>query len=326
MSMEWTGDPLRDRRLSLVPELPGAVGRGELLPYYQPQLDVASGRIVGAEALARWRHPRLGMVPPSEFIPVAEEIGAIREIGEFMIDQACAFAASMAYYPVQISVNVSALQLADPEFGARLTETFTRHGLKPGQLTIELTESRPIADIPDAGEQLGRLRELGIGISIDDFGIGHSSLKQLESLPFTELKIDQSLIRDDTDETWTRVASIVAIVRHRGLRIVAEGIETQEQYDRVRDAGCDRVQGYLLGMPMPAEEFVEFCRDNVRTPIPQLGRVANRALADAGLRNLETLATWTRRDVAALHGIGPKGLARLTTALAALGLGFAAVA
>lgn len=242
--------------VNLLSQLPGAVDRGEIHPFYQPQVDVTSGWVVGAEALCRWQHPVLGMISPLDFIPLAEESGDIHDIGAFMIESACALAADLAEAQTELAVNVSAVQLSDPSFSARFTERFQRHGLGPGRVTIELTESRPVLDLPDAIAQLDTLRALGIGLSIDDFGSGHSSLKQLEALPFSELKIDQSLIREDTDETWSQVSTQVAIARHRGLRIVAEGIETAEQYARVRLAGCDRAQGYFLGRPMPRDEFV----------------------------------------------------------------------
>lgn len=304
--------------------LAGAAARGELFPVFQPQLDMRSGRIAGAEALCRWRHPELGLVPPVDFIPMAEESGAILEIGAFMIDSSCAFAAGWHDGALEIAVNVSAVQLAHPDFSDRLIRTFRQYDLTAEQLTVEITESRPVPDIPDAVAQLERLRELGIGISIDDFGSGYSSLKQLDALPFTELKIDQSLIRDDTDETWSRVAAIVAIVRQRGMRIVAEGIETAEQYERVRDADCDRGQGYFLGMPMEADDFTAFAKANVRTPLPRLGAPARRALAAVGVRNLEDVAARGRAGIRSLHGVGPRALAVITEALDSAGLAFPA--
>jgi len=309
--------------VSLRADLPGAALRGELIAYYQPQIDVASGRIVAAEALARWWHPQLGLVPPLDFIPIAEETGAIHEIGDFMIEQSCGFAASADAEGIEVAVNVSAVQLTDPGFSDRLTEAYLRHGLSPAHLTVELTESQPVLNVPDAIAQLEKLRSLGIGVSIDDFGSGHSSLRQLQTLPFSELKIDQSLIREDTEETWSRVATLVAIARHRGLRIVAEGIETQAQYDRVRDAGCDRAQGYFLGMPMPRAEFAAFARANVRTPLPRLSAAAARAITAIGVRNLEDLSARSRAEIGALHGIGSKTVQRLVDALDSAGLAFA---
>jgi len=310
-------------RSELATALAGATDRGELFAVFQPQLDPASGAIIAAEALARWVHPVLGAVPTDEFIAAAEESGRITEVGDFMIEQGCAFTARLHDTGIRIAINVSALQLADRAFGYRLLKTAERHAITPQRLVIELTESQPVADVPDAVSQLRGLRDAGVGISIDDFGTGHSSLKQLEALPFTELKIDQSLIREDTDETWNRVAALVAIVRQRGMRIVAEGIETQDQYDRIRAAGCDAAQGYLLGMPMTADDFVAFYAASARTPLPLLlAATARKALALAGLRNMEDVATWRQRDVAALHGVGPRAMQHLSSAMVVANLAF----
>jgi EAL domain-containing protein (putative c-di-GMP-specific phosphodiesterase class I) len=306
-----------------VADLPGAASRGELVAFFQPQIDVASERIVAAEALCRWNHPTLGSVPPSEFIPAAEESGGIHEIGAFMLERACAFLRAESLAGIQIAVNVSAVQLAHPDFSSRVADTYQQYGVEAGRVTIELTESRPVLDIPDAVAHLQMLRDLGSGISIDDFGTGYSSSKQLDALPFTELKIDQSLIREDTEETWTRVATIVAVVRDKGMRIVAEGIETKEQYDRIRESGCDRAQGYFLGVPMGQAEFERFYADHQRTALPRLARRASRALSALGLRNLEDLAEQRRAEVLALPGIGRKTVSLLAAALTAAGLDFA---
>ena len=250
-------------------------------------------------------------MPPLDFITVAEQTGLIDEVGDAMVELGCSFAARIAGSGIQVSINVSALQLADAGFGDRFIAVAERHGVPLTDLTVEVTESHPVDAVPGAVEQLVRLRDRGAGIALDDFGTGYSSFKQLESLPFTELKMDQSLIRDDTDETWSRVGTLVVLARHRGMRIVAEGIETLEQYERVRSAGCDRAQGSFLGMPMPADEFVEFAAARVRTPLPRLAAPARRALAAAGIRTLEDLAGWSRRELLALHGVGARTADRL---------------
>ncbi|CAN5283190.1 hypothetical protein BH11ACT5_BH11ACT5_10020 [soil metagenome] len=305
-----------------VADLPGAAARGELVAYFQPQIEVGSGRIVSAEALCRWNHPTLGPISPADFIAAAEENGSIDEIGAFMLERGCEFASAAGLPGIQVAINVSALQLAQPDFSTRVIAVFERFDLDPAQVTVELTESRPVTDIPNAVAHLARLRDLGSGISLDDFGIGYASAKQLEALPFTELKIDQSLIREDTEETWNRVATLVAVVRQKGMRIVAEGVETQEQYDRIRESGCDRAQGYYLGMPVPHAEFEAFYAANQRTALPRLARPVSRALATLNLRNLEDLAARPRTEIAALPGIGGKTIAALTAALAAAGLSF----
>ena len=237
----------------LVADLGGAVERREIIAFYQPQIDVKTGRIVGVESLSRWQHPELGLQSPLIFIPIAEEFDLIDEIGDFMIDDAWDRACEFADHgwPVDVAVNVSAMQLSKPTFFSRLEETMRRLALRPGSFTLEITESRFIANRPTVAERLRKLRDLGFGISIDDFGIGHSSVEQLLALPANELKIDRTIVQDEGATKGALMATIVALVRDRGLRTVAEGIETMAQLDRVRDLGCDRAQGFLIGEPMP---------------------------------------------------------------------------
>ena len=239
----------------LVDDLRGAVKRGEMLAYYQPQIDLATGRIVAIESLARWLHPKYGMQSPLVFIPIAEEFGLIDEIGKFMIDEACDFAGHLAGrgFVVDISVNVSALQLAAPEFFGALEECVTDAQLRAGALTLEITESRFIANRPAVAERLMRLRDLGVSVSIDDFGVGHSSVEQVLGLPANELKIDRTVVQDETATNGALLATIVTLVRDRGLRTVAEGVETEAQLERARELGCDRAQGYYIGEPMSRE-------------------------------------------------------------------------
>lgn len=304
--------------MDLAAALTGAAGGGELIAYFQPQVDLASGRVVAVESLCRWQHPEWGMVSPVDFIPVAEESGAIHGIGDFMAEECCRFAAATP--DLEVAINVSAVQLAYPDFSTRLVQTWERFGLPASRFTIELTESRPVLDIPDAVTQLERLRDLGADISIDDFGVGFSSRKQLDDLPFTELKLDQSLIREDTEETWTRVASVVAISRGRGMRIVAEGVESAEQYESVRAADCDRAQGFHIARPLPRDEFAAWLRANSRTPLPALAAPVRRALEGAGIRNLEDAAARGRTVIGSLHGVGPKAVATLRSAMDAAGV------
>jgi EAL domain-containing protein (putative c-di-GMP-specific phosphodiesterase class I) len=242
----------------LATDLVGAVGRGEIVAYYQPQLDIATERIVAVESLSRWNHPELGLQSPLDFIPIAEEIGLINEIGNFMMEDGCRCAVDLERRgtPVDVSVNVSAIQLGTPDFIDELEGVLSTTGFRPGAMTIEITESRLIANRPRVSDRLGALRELGVGISIDDFGVGHSSVEQLLALPATELKIDRTIVQDVASDAL--MGTIVGLVRDRGLRVVAEGVETTEQLDRVRALKCDRVQGYLIGMPMPRAELHEF--------------------------------------------------------------------
>jgi EAL domain-containing protein (putative c-di-GMP-specific phosphodiesterase class I) len=241
----------------LIADLAGAVERGEIIAHYQPQIDVASGRIVAVESLSRWVHPQLGMQSPLVFIPIAEEFGMIDDIGDFMLDDACHFVASLRArdIPLEVSVNVSALQLATPAFFTRLAELISDLQLEPGAITLEITESRFIANRPQVSKRLGALRDLGIGVSIDDFGVGHSSVEQVLALPASELKIDRLIVQDESATNGALLATIVRLVTDRGLRTVAEGVETEAQLQRVRELGCDRAQGYLIGRPMSRDDL-----------------------------------------------------------------------
>jgi EAL domain-containing protein (putative c-di-GMP-specific phosphodiesterase class I) len=241
----------------LIADLSGAVGRGEIAAYYQPQIDVRAGRIVAVESLSRWLHPELGMQSPLVFIPIAEEFGLIDELGEFMIGEACRYAADLAArkIPIDVSVNVSALQLARATFFERLEAELADLQLAPDAITLEITESRLIANRPQVAKRLQRLRDDGVGVSIDDFGVGYSSVEQVLALPANELKIDRTIVQDEMATDGALLATIVRLAQDRGLRTVAEGVETNAQLERVRSVGCDRAQGYLLGRPMPKNEL-----------------------------------------------------------------------
>jgi EAL domain-containing protein (putative c-di-GMP-specific phosphodiesterase class I) len=238
-------------------ELAGAVSRHEIAAYYQPQFELRTDRIVSAEALARWIHPELGLVPPSTFIPLAEESGLIHEVGARMIELACTAAVDWASDgdPIEVAVNVSATQLHDQRFADRLLEIVRSVELDPALLTLEVTESIEIIDVSLVVEQLDWLRSVGMSISVDDFGTGHSSVEQVLGLRATELKIDQSIVRDESPGARTLLAAVVSFARDKGLRVVAEGIETEAQLQRIRELNCDRAQGYLLGHPLPRDEF-----------------------------------------------------------------------
>ena len=241
--------------MSLERDLRGAVDRGEIVAWFQPQVDVISGRVTAVEALARWQHPTQGLVSPMVFIPAAERTGAIHEIGAFMLYEGCRNAARWRSqgYQLDVSVNVSAVQLARPGVFEQLHELLGTFGLPQGTLTIEITESQLIADLRDVAARLARLQSYGLGVSLDDFGTGHSSLSQLQDLPITELKIDRSLIQELT-VGGAMVSVAVALLQERGVRVVAEGVETEEQLERVRGLRCDRAQGFLFGRPMPVDQ------------------------------------------------------------------------
>jgi len=238
-------------------DLGSALERGELFAYYQPQQDLATGRIVSVEALCRWQHPVLGLLSPGLFIPLAEEVGVIHDIGLFMLEES--FAAASAWrrsgVNLEVSVNVSATQLATDAFADRVILAATEAALPPRTITVEITESVPILELQPVLKRLNLLRESGVGVSIDDYGTGHTSAAQLHELPVTELKLDQSLVQTESDALVAELKQLVSSVHERDIRVVAEGVETFVDLDRCRLLGCDRVQGYLIGMPMAREDL-----------------------------------------------------------------------
>lgn len=242
--------------MTLEDDLWGSVARHEIEAYFQPQIDVATGEITAVEALARWRHPMQGLIAPVEFIPIAERTGIIHEIGAFMLEEGCRHAARWRRdgLAIHVSVNVSAVQLATPEVFEQLHALLGEHQLPDGTLTIEITESQVITDLADVATRLHRLRAIGLGVSLDDFGTGHSSLAQLRDLPITELKIDKSLIQENTSN-GALIAVAVALLQERGVQVVAEGVETAEHLELVQRIHCDRAQGYLFGRPLPVDEL-----------------------------------------------------------------------
>ncbi len=252
-------------RANLGNHLRRALERDQLLLHYQPQADIASGEIVGIEALVRWQHPELGLVPPADFIPVAEEIGVICALGEWVLNEACRQAvawqrAGMPHLPV--AVNLSALQLRRPDFLDTVRRALDSSGLEPHWLEVELTESVLMHEAEAALSTLRELSSIGIRVAVDDFGTGYSSLAYLRRLPIDKLKIDRSFVRDltvDRDD-WVIVSTIIRMAHSLNLKVIAEGVETGEHLAVLRAQGCDEVQGYLLSRPLPAEEVAEFVR------------------------------------------------------------------
>lgn len=246
--MRWCGGvPVYYRAVaSIASDLVGAVRRGEISAWFQPQIDVRDGRVVAAEALCRWAHPVRGMVPAPEFIAAAEESGLIEEIGVFMARQSCL---AIERWHIDVSVNVSPLQLETKAFTNWLETQLSGVSTANSSLTIEITEERPMRNVPAVVRRLDRLRALGVGVAIDDFGAGQSSLKQLRRLHGTELKLDRSLLAQENAELL--IGRAVDAARASGARTVAEGIETAEQLELVTRLGCDRAQGHLVGRPMP---------------------------------------------------------------------------
>jgi diguanylate cyclase (GGDEF)-like protein/PAS domain S-box-containing protein len=234
--------------------------------HFQPQIDLASGRMVGAEALLRWRHPDLGMVPPSRFIPVAESSGTIVPIGEWAMRDACRQAAAWAragHADLVVAVNLSAAQFRRGNLYETVRSALDESGADPRLLELELTESILIGDTQVVLESVRRIKALGVRLSIDDFGTGYSSLSYLRHFPVDKLKIDQSFVRDmvENPESEAIVRAIVQLARALSLRTIAEGVETAEAASRLRLLGCDEAQGYYFSRPMPAQTFTAYLED-----------------------------------------------------------------
>jgi diguanylate cyclase (GGDEF)-like protein len=244
-------------RLRLESDLRKAVERCELELHYQPQVDTRNGAVVGAEALLRWKHPEHGLVPPFKFIPLAEEMGLIGELGEWALREACsqvmAFAEQGLKLP-KVSVNVSALQF-NRGFARTVQKILEDTGLDPATLELELTEGLLMDDASATVKSLQALKEIGVSLSIDDFGTGYSSLSYLSRFPLDELKIDRGFVTkfQESDNDASVVLAIIALAKSMNLRLVAEGVETQEQYQFLIGNGAHIIQGYLFSEPVTAE-------------------------------------------------------------------------
>ena len=246
-------------RLTLETDLRKAIERNELILHYQPQVDISTGSVIGAEALMRWQHPERGLVPPFKFIPLAEEMGLISALGEWGLEEACRQMVELqaeGFELPKVSVNVSALQF-NHEFIKKVGAVLADTGLRPMRLELELTEGIMMDGTEAVVRSFEDLKELGVQLSIDDFGTGYSSLSYLSRFPLDELKIDRSFVIDfdKSENDASLVIAIIAMARSMRLKLVAEGVETRDQYQFLKRYGANVIQGFLFSKPVPIEEL-----------------------------------------------------------------------
>jgi len=263
------GDQLiREGETQLVRDLKRAVADEEFELFFQPKLDVITEEVTGAEALIRWNHPEWGMVRPDEFIPSAEQNGQIIPIGEWVIHKACKQMKEwgcQGMRPLPISVNLSVTQFLHKGIVDVLAEALTQYDIDPKLFILEITESMTM-DVEPAIQTMRKIKQLGICISMDDFGTGYSSLANLQRLPIDHLKIDKSFIGGmlANNPSGEIVSAMIHLAHTLGMRVVAEGVETKEQHELLKQMHCDEAQGYLFGKPMPAEVFHHYIREQKR--------------------------------------------------------------
>jgi EAL domain-containing protein (putative c-di-GMP-specific phosphodiesterase class I) len=262
-------DSISWSNISLEADLRKAIAQEQFELYYQPQIDLATGSITGAEALLRWSRPEFGLTSPNVFIDVAEETGLINEIGAWVLAKACTQAAawqSLGHPPLRISVNLSPLQFLRQDIVQLVEIILEETGLDPGSLELELTEGSLLNDVERTKQVLRNLKKLGVRVAIDDFGVGFSSLSYLKNFAVDTLKIDRSfissLLAGSRDEAIVR--AIIALAQSLELKVVAEGVETTPQLSCLLSHSCDEAQGYLFSRPLPSGVFEALLRDNPR--------------------------------------------------------------
>ncbi|MEC9367614.1 MAG: bifunctional diguanylate cyclase/phosphodiesterase [Pseudomonadota bacterium] len=266
-------DDVQRARRKLASDLRNALDAGQFELHYQPQVDTTDGNLLGFEALLRWRHPERGMVSPAEFVPIAEERGLIVDIGDWVLLTACRSAAGWNG-PWRVAVNLSPLQLADDRLPERVHLALLETGLSPSRLELEITESTIMRDPARALHLLRRIKGFGVSIAMDDFGTGHSSLSTLRQFPFDKIKLDRSFISDmeQCAQSKAVIRAVLALGGSLGIAILAEGVETQDQLDFLREEGCGAVQGYFTGKPVPQESLIFDVPETAEAP----RRVAQR--------------------------------------------------
>jgi len=242
-----------------------AIQNNDLLLHYQPQIDISSGKLLGVEALVRWLHPQHGMISPDRFIPLAEQSGAINELTHWVIEQAVEQEQLWQNkgLKIPVSVNISAVDITSLTLPEHVAKLLTDKKLDPTHLTLELTESALMGELVTSLDILTRLRLKGLGLSIDDFGTGYSSLSQLHRVPFTELKIDQSFVYNMIEDEQARaiVKTCIILGHELKMKVVAEGVETAEQFALLKQMNCDIAQGYFISRPVPAEQILSIYFD-----------------------------------------------------------------
>jgi diguanylate cyclase (GGDEF)-like protein/PAS domain S-box-containing protein len=257
-------------RLQLETELAGAVERQELMLYYQPIVRTVTREVETFEALIRWNHPRRGLIPPGEFISLAEEVGLINQIGHWVIETACREAATWNH-PWRVAVNVSPRQFHQSDLCGSIVEALRKSAIDPARLVVEVTEGVLIDDAPNAVATLNRLRQIGVQVALDDFGTGYSSLSYLQIFKFDKFKIDKSFVNEleHSEDARTIIRAIVNLGHNLGLDVTVEGVETFAQLAIVQALGCDRIQGYLIAEPALMESFLELDFQRVRALFSQ---------------------------------------------------------
>jgi EAL domain-containing protein (putative c-di-GMP-specific phosphodiesterase class I) len=262
--------------------LRNAINDDQFFLQYQPVVDVSRARVVGAEALLRWRHPELGLVSPAEFIPILEHSGPIDEVGLWVLNTACRDARSWrrrGLADLTIAVNLSACQFRGPTLAMTVVRTLERHGLAPSDLEVELTETAAMEDTVRTREVLEQLRALGVGVAIDDFGAGYSSLSYLKNLPFTKLKIDREFVVKvhERPDSQAICSALVALANGLNIKLLAEGAEEREEVETLVRLGCSMFQGYFFAKPQSADDFVLTVSDAAWLDTLDLGAADLRA-------------------------------------------------
>jgi EAL domain-containing protein (putative c-di-GMP-specific phosphodiesterase class I) len=273
-------DEHRAQRLAMVGELRHAISANQLMLYYQPKISMSSGRIAGLEALARWNHPSRGMVPPDEFVSLAEQSGLIKPLTDWVIAEALREAATLRRGGVAlpVAVNLSAHNLRDAGFVQKVEQSLREFGAAPDWIELEITEGAVMEDPASALEILTQLRRLGIKLFIDDFGTGYSSLGYLKKLPVHAVKIDKSFVIDmiDDQDSEAIVRTTINLGHELGLDVVAEGVESRRALDRLAGLGCDVAQGYFVSRPMPGSELHNWLNHSswaANDAVPRVGRI-----------------------------------------------------